>query len=433
MDSRWFVAAKKALALAQPWCADAADVAANARLALEAGIAATAVGSFAFAQARAQVGLLVSASACLHDAHEASAADFQRSLRALDASGASLDAVLDTLGRTAVDPALAVDPGSPRTLKDLTDATVVDDLKAQLRRAIDRFTQAHLSHAADLVALDTELDELSTQANELDTNRDVSNKADNFDPVAEACGQQVAVEDHAHAMGDLLESLAHHYDQCSQALVGSRADLGDHVANTHDSGIIQVLHDDAGQVDGVVSEIRERFDHIRFAHDAIHDFLLAATDRYDLAVIVLRSVSTFQPVLDDHLYRAHKFADAVADYFVRRDALLDELDSLVDYFARFAHAYDALVLEIVRRVNSQARMDRVVQDALDKLKFIHDEELNARHTFYAKNGDFLPSDLWPGLADPPVGYEIIAHEAASLPELSKSTIELAKKRFMNNI
>jgi autophagy-related protein 17 len=58
-------------------------------------------------------------------------------------------------------------------------------------------------------------------------------------------------------------------------------------------------------------------------------------------------------------------------------------------------------------------------------------EINRREDFRTSQGDYLPSDIWPGLMHEPVRYELTTtgEEAKGFPELSKSVIEGAMERL----
>ncbi|KAK9240826.1 autophagy-related protein 17 [Lipomyces kononenkoae] len=425
METDWFVNAKGALAIAEPVCSSASSLVISARDSLESAFAIHSKALFLSREVHDQIALLYRVNEALHSAATAFADEFQTSLVELDRSGARLDDVLEKLEGTVVDAGFkGPEEGKmTRSLKYHTDDAVVEELKAQLRQAIDYFQDAHGTMMKDLSQFDTEISELSSDISVLPQ---VSSDLSVYKTLVNSLQ---SIEDHAHAMGALLESLAHHYDQCSQALMTSS--ISNLQQDPEREDLINVLREDAAQVDDVVDELRHRYSDMKTHAGSIFDFALSTAERYSATVELCTELSSHQTSLDKHLLAARQFAECVAEYFSRRNSLLDELDSLVDYFERFIHSYDALVLEVVRRKNTQNRMEKVVRDALEKLKFIYDEEMACRKSFHVKNGDYLPSDLWPGLSDPPIGYEIIAHEISPLPELNPSLIEQVKKRLIS--
>jgi hypothetical protein len=59
------------------------------------------------------------------------------------------------------------------------------------------------------------------------------------------------------------------------------------------------------------------------------------------------------------------------------------------------------------------------------------DELVARDEFTSELGQYLPRDIWPDLANPPVRFEInpVGEEYRSLPELKKDVIQKAIQRL----
>ena len=55
------------------------------------------------------------------------------------------------------------------------------------------------------------------------------------------------------------------------------------------------------------------------------------------------------------------------------------------------------------------------------------EDAAEREAFRLDQGDFLPSDIWPGLSNPPPHYEVVSlgKDVSDLPELPKKLIEQA--------
>ncbi|KAK9333211.1 autophagy-related protein 17 [Lipomyces starkeyi] len=425
METDWFVNAKRALAIAEPICSSASSLVVSARQSLESAFAIHSKTLFLSREVHAQIALLYQVNEALHAAAGAFEDEFQGSLVELDRSGDRLDSVLQKLEDTVVDAGFkSTEEGqTKRSLKYHTDDAVVEELKAQLRQAIDYFQDSHGTMTTDISQFDAEISELSSEVSVLPP---ASSDLSFYKALVNSLE---SIENHAHAMGALLESLAHHYDQCSQALMtSSTSNLQD---DPEREDLINVLREDAAQVDDVVDELRHRYSDMKALGDSIFDFAVSSVNHYSATAELCEELSGHQTSLENHLLAARQFAEAVAEYFSRRNSLLDELDSLVEYFERFLHSYDALVLEVVRRKNTQNRMEKVVRDALDKLKFIYDEEMASRKSFHVKNGDYLPSDLWPGLSDPPIGYEIIAHEISPLPELSATLIEQVKKRLIS--
>lgn len=55
------------------------------------------------------------------------------------------------------------------------------------------------------------------------------------------------------------------------------------------------------------------------------------------------------------------------------------------------------------------------------------EELTLRQRFLEESGNYLPGDLWPGLLDPPAVLEVVCSKEWMLPDVSASSIKVAKQ------
>ena len=63
------------------------------------------------------------------------------------------------------------------------------------------------------------------------------------------------------------------------------------------------------------------------------------------------------------------------------------------------------------------------------------DDVEEREAFRADQGEYLPSDIWPGLVNAPTKLEIRAVDAeeGSIPELSKDVIEAAARRAKDTL
>ena len=93
-------------------------------------------------------------------------------------------------------------------------------------------------------------------------------------------------------------------------------------------------------------------------------------------------------------------------------------------------------------------MDKIIRHALSQVERLYNgtfpcvlslrartddvqAEVERREEFKAEQGEYLPSDIWPGLANPPVKYKVtpVGEEAHTLPELKKDVVEQAYHRL----
>jgi autophagy-related protein 17 len=88
-------------------------------------------------------------------------------------------------------------------------------------------------------------------------------------------------------------------------------------------------------------------------------------------------------------------------------------------------------VEVARRKAVKTQMEKVVREAQAKLEKLYEDDAADRDAFRIDQGDYLPSDIWPGLANPPLRYIISRadDESGSVPDLPRKTVEEALKRL----
>jgi autophagy-related protein 17 len=65
------------------------------------------------------------------------------------------------------------------------------------------------------------------------------------------------------------------------------------------------------------------------------------------------------------------------------------------------------MLEVARRKHVRQRVEKVLRDTRHKLDQLHDEDAAARDAFRVDQGDFLPSDIWPGVGLAPMQVQFL--------------------------
>jgi autophagy-related protein 17 len=109
------------------------------------------------------------------------------------------------------------------------------------------------------------------------------------------------------------------------------------------------------------------------------------------------------------------------------------LEDLRAVYENFLAAYDGLIVEVARRKAVKTQMEKVVREAQAKLEKLYEDDAADRDAFRIDQGDYLPSDIWPGLANPPPRYIISRADdeggSGSVPDLPRKTVEEALKRL----
>ena len=292
------------------------------------------------------------------------------------------------------------------------------------------------SFDGDLLRFDTDIRNLRKSFS--DPNQ--SAEAD-FEPAVPWTDRLVVLNEHSSNMAHLLTSLTKHFDLCVTAIratdgaaalarrkaaeatqiqghesVSISGVIAEHEAQMSElepqtagdrAEMLKVVVQDAGEVDDVVREIRERLAALEAEHDALEADCRGARQAY---AVVLGSHGALVEVgdrLGDYLAAEDDFRSR---WDLEKDAVfvkLREMQELREFYERYADAYDGLVLEARRRraVDEKiAAVWRKAQDGVDKILLADQAE---REGFRTDVGEFLPTDLWAGMQGPPRRYEVV--------------------------
>lgn len=396
----------------------------------------------------------------------------QSVLQSLDAASARLQATLDALRTTLVEPSFRPPAEAPKHLYDFVDETGVGDLNRGIRACIDRFNAAHsaLADASDAfaAALDGIHDALAPAPDP-----SVQHSGDNDDdhdhddlPPDQPRPSPLpalfhALESRATDAAHALSSLVQHYDQCVTALkhtsggaeavsragAASPADApalpsgldlslaaldaepASPLAPAERAHLLGLVGRDAADVDDVVAEIRDRAAEMEDALAAARARVAgarAARARLGAALGLLRRVGGRVP---GFIGAAAAFAARWEDERAGMGARMEELEGLRAFYDGFLRAYDGLVVEVERRRGVRERMERVVMEAAERLDGLGQEDAREREAFTREHGEFLPSDIWPGLTEPPGRWEGGWVGEGRVPEVGREVVERALRRL----
>ena len=381
------------------------------------------------------------------------ATEFESVIRSLDVADERLRETLSLLRGTMVEATLRPKEEGRRSLLDFVDETGVAGLMATIKESIENATEAHDTFRATNEAF----------------NEDVQNIKDllattPMHDMTDSAGHGIRspipgilqdMEDRAKDMADNLESLVRHFDLCvtaikhtegggdaAQRITGELPEgvnIGQATTNTPAEPIgdeerremMEVLEKDASQVDDVVQEIKEHISEMEAAHELVTAHADGLTAAHATTTSAFRRLEAIGLGLLAHIAQSHMFALRWDDAKQRVEERLAELEGLRLFYTGFLRAYDNLLVEIGRRRTLERQMDQVAQEAMARLRALRDDDVLEREQFCREQGDFLPVDIWPGLMDGPVEFEISAvgrDGAQKVPDVSKSVILRAMRR-----
>ena len=251
-----------------------------------------------------------------------------------------------------------------------------------------------------------------------------------------------SLETHAQEMANLLESLVRHFDLCVTAVkltegggAAARSITGDIPDGVNVSGhaglngesfkqdlnsplepvsdaeyreMVSVLSKDAAEAEDVVVEIQDRIGEMESVFESILTQRDILQSIYNATTGVFERLSSLSSThLPGYIAQGHKFTRVWREEHDRINGGLSDLSDLHSLYDGFLDAYDGLILEVSRRKHVRQRVEKVLRDTRQKLDQLYEEDVNAREAFRVEQGDYLPSDIWPGIGREPMRVEFL--------------------------
>lgn len=462
----YLVASKRSLSsINHVWRAN--EIVTTARSALEESVIVTARSGFLCRGLNEQLRLLYGVRAEVEEISRRGRAEFEDALKELDSADIELKKTLKLLGDAVVEAVFRPVGEEPKTLRDFVDERGVEDLQSTLKGAIDNTNKAQkelhesnhafdddlrsIQHALAKYRIATKLASPHSSAS-LSVLSSPSSSHIVMPSPSPIPSSLRSLESDAQEMADLLESLVRHFDVCVTAIkhtegggaaaqritgdlpTGVNVDINNLGGNDgNDDGttdqntplepisdeeyneMLDVLVKDAAEAEDVVLEIQDRIanmestlDHVLAQRDSLISSCEATTNIFHR---LSKLASTHLP---DYIANAHKFMRVWNDEHESIRQGMAELSDLRSLYTGFLEAYDGLILEVARRKAVRQEAERVLRETGDKLDRLFNEDAHAREAFRVEQGDYLPSDIWPGLGRGPMKVEFLRLPSGNL-------------------
>lgn len=254
---------------------------------------------------------------------------------------------------------------TPRHLRSFVDEDGVARLQASIKDFIDQ--AQHAQHELRTMLLSFSSTVASLHKSSLE-----SRKISEQENLENAYSETNLIATDAHEMAMLLESLARHYDQCTQAYDLSlevmsgkySADVTEELAE-----LTEVLSNDAREIDGVVTELYDRRENIATSAKAVVEFLEKVEADHAAAVSTFVSLEQFGASelmkLETKMKGLMKSQSAQLAEVL--EVLLPEMASLVEYYRLFLQSYYSMILEISRRRDYQTKLKSLQEEMQRKV------------------------------------------------------------------
>ncbi|KAJ5585579.1 Autophagy-related protein 17 [Penicillium hispanicum] len=479
------LAAKRSLSsINHVWRAN--EIVTAARSALEESVVVSSRTGFLRRGLNNQLRLLYDVRTEVEEISHRGRQEFSEALKSLDAADARLRSTLDLLRETIVHASFRPHDEDRKSLHDFVDERGVGELHTAMKSSIDRTNDARAELDTSNREFDDELHSIRQalrhyrSATKLASSRVSTSSSSGSDSdllaLSSMPGMLQSLEMHAQEMASLLESLVRHFDLCVTAVkhtdgggAAARSITGDIPTEVRASGeglpnigeeihanlnapldpmtdheyqeMVNVLIKDAPEADDVVIEIQDRIGEMESIYEQVglqRDALLSISN---VTLEVHRHLSTLASTrLPRFISQAHNFTRVWNEENDRFNSGLAELSDLHSLYDGFLNAYDSLILEVARRSLVHQKVEKVLRDTKYKLNQLYEEDVAARETFRVEQGDFLPSDIWPGIGRAPMQVQFLRLAGGQLegaltgtpeqkpPSGSLATIEPISKR-----
>ena len=398
----------------------------------------------------------------LEQTANATQAEFSAVLKELDAADTRLQRTVQALKDTRVEDAFKTartkdatgdDASSLKeTLHDFVDSKPVEELKDDLKASIDEVQQAKRRMDESIHGLEDDLQAVNQALGE----KTVSSSSIKSDLQQTTVPTLLkAIENHAKEMAESLESLVKHFDLCVTAIkhtegggaaVAQNVSAGDlpegvsvedfdapaqPITEEERQQMMEVLENDSAEVDDVVIEIQERHAEMESQLEQTLMWKERKEGMYEDVIAAFKLLEQLNTRLAGYVSQSSSFLIRWSYERTKIENGMAGLEDLREVYESFLEAYDGLILEVARRRAVKKQMEKVVSETHSRLEQLYEDDVAARDAFRTEQGDFLPSDIWPGLTNLPLKFVIsrVDDESESVPDLPRKTVDEALRRL----
>ncbi|KAJ9633428.1 uncharacterized protein PV06_06776 [Exophiala oligosperma] len=439
----------------------ATNILTEARASIESTTALLAKTTYLRRSLASQLKILRGVQYELDSAAQTIQQEFQTIIQELDDTGARLLQCIDFLKETSIEEAFkstteAEGVTGKVTLHDFVDDNGVEQIKQAMRAAIDNVQNDEHEINQSIQTLEEDLQSI----NDVLVNRtnDSGAESDLKQPTISATLS--ILEHHAKEMAQGLESLVKHFDLCVTAIKHTEG-CGEAVVQTMNTNaedlpeavgmgmeelqapaqpmneeerleMLQVLENDANEVDEVVMELQDRHAEMEAQLERIVPWREQQENVYADVTTAFRLMDKISGRLSGYVAETARHASRWNEEKAKIEDGIGGMEELCSYYTNFLHAYDGLIVEVDRRRAAKKAMERVVVQAHSQLDQLYESDRQLRVKFRENMGEFLPGDIWHGVNDLPPRFEINRVDEgfeASVPDIPRRTVEEAARRF----
>ncbi|KAJ6782156.1 hypothetical protein PWT90_09081 [Aphanocladium album] len=413
------------------------EIATSARNAQEEAALLSAQAGFLRDATLDQAAILVKVRRSLQATYDWGKRDFRVLVKAMDGVDDELGRTIEFLRSTQVNSLLRPKDEERKNLLDFVDEESVNRMRDAMKKSIEELQGIQQSFDGDLLRFDNDIRDLKKIIVDSQTQ-----ESDEEEQATQASTMDImmGLVENSTVMAQLLTSLTNHFDMCVTAIrtteggaalarrraaevnqiqgsdgVSISGVIAEQESNTSDlepktdsdrAEMLRVVVQDAGEVSDVVQEIQERLAGMEQDYKVLEQRNTEAEKAY---LSMLEAFTILGSIGD----RLHDYLAAEQDFKTRWDLeketvfdRLEEMKQMRGFYDGYASAYNTLILEVERRKSVEDRVQniwRMAQDNVDKLLAA---DRASREAFRQDVGEYLPTDLWPGMQAMPQKWRV---------------------------
>ncbi|KAH8167985.1 hypothetical protein CIB48_g212 [Xylaria polymorpha] len=324
-----------------------------------------------------------------------------------------------------------------RSLLDFVDEAQVDRMRETLKENIQALQATQQSFDRDLLQFEGDLRNLKAI---------MSSAPSPTSPATSLSGPPLlhllsAMIDNSHAMAELLTSLTKHFDLCVTAvrtteggpalarikaaeatqsqegddvsISGVILDQGSHMPDLQPlspedrAQMLEVLVQDSSEVEDVIQELNERLHSVEMDFNNLDEQTTQVRLSYLGTLDAFRALEDIGTRIQSYVSAENEFRDRWVEEQETIHDKISEMEELRVFYEKYAGTYDHLILEVERRRAVEEKILGIWRTAKDSVEKIIDMDRRQRDMFRQEVADHLPTDLWPGMDDPILRWDVV--------------------------
>ncbi|KAK4223049.1 autophagy-related protein 17 [Podospora fimiseda] len=419
------------------------DLATEGRRMHEESVILTAQTGFLRQGIADQISILKQVRRSMQRVYKGGQKDFKMIVKSLDEADARLNDTMQKLRETVVERVFRPPEEEPKSLMDFVDEKSVEEIHNALKESIRELQNAQTSFDTDLLRFDNDLRTLEKILKSTTSNSPSAASSSEL-PYKPMPHLLAILTNHSHDMAQHLQSLNKHFDMCvtavrstqgGAALARRRAaditqDDGHPLSISNDiteqeshltggdfeplmdpqerAEVVQVVVQDASEVDEVVTELHAVLQQMEIAFSSLKEQADILRAQY------VSTVNGFQ-VLEDIGGKLQSYIEAEDEFVDRweteRQTIFEtmaRMDEAKETYEGYSAAYHTLLMELERRKSVEEKIQSTLRKAKQTVDGILEVDRKEREHFTQEIGDYLPADLWVGMNEGLPRWEFVA-------------------------